>query len=132
MSNRPKVKGRRVGAEARHPIDPTPIRWARIRNTIADSSTTRTAPRPRGRVPCIWQARVYDGTLTALVSNHERVGWHISISHSGTRYPTWDELADAKERFVPDDVEMAMILPKREEYVNLHETCLHIWEVPNG
>lgn len=52
---------------------------------------------------------------------------HISVSAEG-RYPTWDELASARDRFAPD-VRMVMHFPTREEYVNLHETCLHLWEV---
>lgn len=73
---------------------------------------------------------VYDGTggLTAIVSRDEGL-WHVSVSHP-KRYPTWDELSSARERFVPDEITMAMYLPPRSEYVNLHDTCLHLWQAP--
>lgn len=52
---------------------------------------------------------------------------HISVSAKG-RYPTWDELASARDRFAPG-VRMVMHFPTPDEYVNVHETCLHLWEV---
>lgn len=55
---------------------------------------------------------------------------HISVSAEG-RYPTWDELASARDRFAPD-VPMVMHFPTRDEYVNVHETCLHLWEAEAG
>lgn len=72
-------------------------------------------------------ANAYDGstgchalvTLTGIK--------HISVSAKG-RYPTWDELTSARDRFAPD-VRMVMHFPTTEEYVNVHETCLHLWEV---
>jgi hypothetical protein len=54
--------------------------------------------------------------------------WHLSISHP-VRYPTWDEVADARYELVPDDVTMAMLLPPRDEYVNVHEHVFHLWQI---
>ena len=54
--------------------------------------------------------------------------WHISVAHP-SRYPTWDELADVRYALVPDDVTMALMLPPRLEYLNLHEFCFHLWQV---
>jgi hypothetical protein len=54
--------------------------------------------------------------------------WHLSIS-TPRRYPTWDEIADARYALVPDDVTMAMLLPPRAEYVNLHATTFHLHEL---
>ncbi|MFI4977566.1 MAG: hypothetical protein ACHQC8_02645 [Solirubrobacterales bacterium] len=83
-----------------------------------------------------YQREVHDGHLSVLVSR-EPHGWHLSISHRTNemrprpgRYPTWDEVADARYRFIPDEVTMAMLLPPREQYVNLHETTFHLNEVP--
>jgi hypothetical protein len=53
--------------------------------------------------------------------------WHLSIAHRD-RYPTWDEIHDARYRLVPDAVTMAMLLPPPDEYVNVHPNCFHIWE----
>lgn len=54
--------------------------------------------------------------------------WHLSISHPH-RYPTWDEIADARYALVPEDVTMAMLPPPPGEYVNEHESCFHLWQI---
>lgn len=61
----------------------------------------------------------------ALVTREPEL--HISVSHP-SRYPTWDELASARDRFGGPDFRMVMRFPPRDEYVNLHNTCLHIWQ----
>ena len=57
------------------------------------------------------------------------LSWHLSISHPD-RYPTWDEIHEARYKFVPNEVTMAMILPPKEEYVNMHKNCFHLYEIP--
>lgn len=57
------------------------------------------------------------------------IGWHMSIS-TPNRLPTWEEVRDARYAFVPNEVTMAMLLPPKEEYINLHAYCLHLYEVP--
>lgn len=69
------------------------------------------------------------GGCTILLSD-SHVGWHLSISHP-QRYPTWDEIAEARYKLVPDKVTMAMMLPPRDEYLNLHPNCFHLWQVDN-
>jgi hypothetical protein len=54
--------------------------------------------------------------------------WHLSIAHR-RRYPTWDEIADARYELVPGDVTMAMLLPPPDEYVNANEHCFHLWQI---
>lgn len=76
-----------------------------------------------------------DGVLSVIVSQdpHERFvdcyQWHLSIAHP-SRYPTWDEIAQARYDLVPDDVTMVMLLPPRREYVNVHKNCFHLHEAP--
>jgi hypothetical protein len=57
--------------------------------------------------------------------------WHLSISHPD-RYPTWDEIAEARYQLLPDEAFMVMILPPSAEYVNACETCFHLHEVPEA
>jgi len=81
-----------------------------------------------------FERQVHDGYLHVLVA-HEPKGWHLSISHEGRfgrlgRYPTWDDIADARYKFLPDEVTMAMLLPPRSQYVNLHDTTFHLHEIP--
>jgi hypothetical protein len=58
----------------------------------------------------------------------------MSISHRGEdlrpgRYPTWDEIFEARYEFCPENMMMVMSLPPLDEYVNVHETTFHLWEV---
>lgn len=80
-----------------------------------------------------YQQDVLDGHLTVMCGR-EPAGFHLSISHRTNnlkpgRYPTWDEIIDARYRFCPPEATMAMLLPPKAEYVNLHETCFHLWEI---
>ena len=57
--------------------------------------------------------------------------WHLSISHP-SRYPTWDEIKEARYQLIPNLVTVALVLPPQEQYVNLHPNCFHLSEVdPN-
>ncbi len=89
-----------------------------------------------------FQASVHDGVLSIIVS-HDGGMWHISVAHRAgwgdggkeilTRLPTWDELKWAKYGLVPVDVPMTLDFPRSTDpYVNVHETCLHLWEVPDA
>lgn len=98
-------------------------------------------PQVTAKLPGIraWQKDVADGHLTVLVGREpgpDGPMWHLSISHRTNearprpgRYPEWDEIAEARYQFIPDEVTVAMLLPPRSEYVNLHETCFHLWEI---
>lgn len=94
-----------------------------------------------------WQLDVYDGHLSVFVGREpadmenggRRILWHLSISHRTNeacpqpgRYPTWDEIREARERFIPDEVTVAMLLPPKAEYVNVHDTCFHLWQITDG
>lgn len=87
-----------------------------------------------------WQRDVADGHLSVIVGreldDEGALRWHLSISHRlcvppypPGRYPDWDEIAEARYRFCPDSLVMAMLLPPRSEYVNVHATTFHLWEV---
>jgi len=72
----------------------------------------------------------YRRGLKVVVSRDNDL-WHVSISHKN-RYPSWDEIHEARYGFVPDDCYMAMILPPKREYVNLHPNCFHLHELRKG
>ena len=54
--------------------------------------------------------------------------WHISVSHP-RRYPTYDEIKEARYEFTPNEVPMAMIFPPKKEFVNLHTNCFHLYQI---
>jgi hypothetical protein len=71
------------------------------------------------------------GNLIAMLG-YEHGRWHLSLSTKSKRYPTWDEIADARYDLVPREVaDMAMVLPRPEDYVNI-ANVFHLWEVRDG
>lgn len=93
-------------------------------------------PSPTGYPTAYYWRKVNSGTLWAIVADEPSAGgWHLSISfrdHRGepTRYPTWDEIAHARDALLPDDVGFVMHLPAAGEYVALHATTFHLHEYP--
>jgi hypothetical protein len=73
------------------------------------------------------------GAFTVLLADpssaefRETQRWHLSISHPH-RYPDWNVISDARYALVPNEITMAMILPPREEYVNIQKNCFHLHE----
>lgn len=53
--------------------------------------------------------------------------WHLSISRKN-RLPSYDDLKEARYRFMPDIEYVVQIFPPKKDFVNLHEYCLHLWE----
>lgn len=68
------------------------------------------------------------GPVRALVSK-DAGDWHISVSCED-RYPTWDEIKEARYDLLPDDIYMAQILPPKSEFVNIHPNTFHLWQIP--
>lgn len=69
------------------------------------------------------------GEVRACVTKDDGY-WHLSVSHP-RRYPTWDEIYTAWYDLIPDagQVEGAIILPRKSEYVNLHPNCFHVHQL---
>jgi hypothetical protein len=54
-------------------------------------------------------------------------GWdHVSISND-RRCPTWEEMCFSKDIFWPDTEACMQYHPAKQDYVNCHPFCLHIW-----
>jgi len=58
-------------------------------------------------------------------------GWHMSIAHD-KRYPHWREIHQARYELLPNNINMAMILPTPEEYINVHKNCFHLHQIPDN
>lgn len=54
---------------------------------------------------------------------------HVSLAYPN-RLPDWETVRMVKEAFFPEDIDACMILPRKDDYINLHEYCLHIWQLP--
>jgi hypothetical protein len=119
------MPSRRPGRALRLP----PAQWESV--TFGQSRALReTLPGFIGA----WTMRTKDGVIKAIAAD-EPMGKHLSVSFapkpgSTLRYPTWDELVEARYMFMPDNIDVVMHLPPRAEYVNLHDTCFHLHEHP--
>lgn len=56
---------------------------------------------------------------------------HFSMAHP-KRLPTWDELVDAKEKFLGVESKAIQVLAPRSEWVNIHPHCLHLFVCLDG
>ena len=72
-------------------------------------------------------AKAYMMNGCRIIVSNEPEGWHLSISRRD-RDPSWDEIATARYRLLPDVPEMKMVLPPLDEYVNLMPFCFHLHE----
>lgn len=68
-----------------------------------------------------------EGELT-IITSLDNGRWHLSISHP-KRYPTYDEIKEARYKYIADEITMAMFFPPKSEFVNVHANCFHLWEV---
>ena len=58
---------------------------------------------------------------------------HVSVSpRHKFRTPTWDDMCFLKDVFFDDEEEVYQIHPKKSEYVNFRENCLHLWRREDG
>ena len=92
-----------------------------------------------------YQCLVEDGHLSVFVGKEPNeagmLKWHLSISHRSSalvnrfghplpgRLPNWDEIKDARYRFMPDKIWVAQLLGPPEAYINCHPTTMHLHEV---
>lgn len=66
--------------------------------------------------------------MVAQEPHGAKMRWHLSISCQN-RYPTWEEIKDARYTLLPAGLTFAQILPPLTEYVNIHSNCFHLWEI---
>ena len=53
---------------------------------------------------------------------------HVSLSRK-FGFPTWLQILQVKDKWF-GDIDCMMVLPKKKDYVNVHDNCFHIWECP--
>ncbi len=51
---------------------------------------------------------------------------HVSVSCASC-IPTWEIMCQIKEIFFKDDEVAMQLHPKKEDYINNHPNCLHLW-----
>ncbi len=84
----------------------------------------------RGSPPLVPNSKWYTwGDVNVLIEQHKN-GWHLSIS-TPYRNPTWEEIKQARYDLLSHNITMAMVLPPTEEFVNIHNFCFHLYQIPN-
>lgn len=65
----------------------------------------------------------------SVVWGADEDGWeHVSVApFDHTVIPSWDDMCRIKDIFFEDEEIALQIHPKRSEYVNKVENCLHLW-----
>lgn len=53
--------------------------------------------------------------------------WHLSVSANHTL--GYYELKEIRYMFLPNGIHAAQIFPPREEFVNIHPNCFHLYEI---
>ena len=84
--------------------------------------------RMAGRSPVPGATRWESSSGCVAFAGVEGGRWHVSVSHP-SRVPSWDEMRTAREAMTPDEVTMAILFPPSAAYVNVHERCLHLWQI---
>lgn len=54
---------------------------------------------------------------------------HVSVApFNHKKMPSWDDMCKVKDMFWEDEDEVYQIHPKKSQYVNQIENCLHLWK----
>ena len=97
-------------------------------------------PRPRGewvedmkRQGCDF-IRAYETTcglkvISSLDTSEHGTLLHVSFSRRAD-LPSWEDVKEVKDYFFGDMRDAIMVFPRKELWINLHENCLHLWELP--
>ena len=74
--------------------------------------------------------RVPIGNKYAFVIASDGMGWeHVSVSMENVeRCPKWNEMCKIKDMFFEENEVVMQLHPKKSEYVNNHNYCLHLWK----
>lgn len=71
---------------------------------------------------------IFHTNETTVFCSIEGGMWHLSISHPN-RNPMYDEIKEARYKYMPDNINVAVLFPPIDEFVNLHSFCFHLWQI---
>jgi len=73
----------------------------------------------------------YHGVVLTVISS-DQGGWdHVSVSLKH-RTPTWAEMEYVRGLFFRDDETVMQLSVPRDETINVHPNCLHLWRPNDG
>ncbi len=68
-----------------------------------------------------------DGVRVQVVAS-DGLGWeHVSVSRKDKKLPNWNLMCKVKDIFWDDGDCVVQYHPPKEDYVNAHPGCLHLW-----
>lgn len=67
-----------------------------------------------------------EGWEHVSVTLHKMGKKKLEVVH---RTPTWQEMCFVKDVFWGEEEEVIQFHPKKAEYVNVHDFCLHLWKM---
>ena len=70
----------------------------------------------------------YEKQISIIITKDAGL-WHLSLSHP-SRLPVWDEIKNIRYKYLPNELTFSILLPPKEEYVNLDPNCFHLWQIP--
>lgn len=83
------------------------------------------------------QATIYGGTGTvtlggwtgSVIWSCEEGEWeHVSVCpYDHSIVPSWNDMCTLKDIFFDDEEVVLQFHPKKSQYVNIMENCLHLW-----
>ena len=70
--------------------------------------------------------------MRSISTTSDGAQWlHVSVSRSD-RLPSWIEISKVKDEFIGPDMPAYHCIPRKEDYVNLHRFCMHLWAPISG
>lgn len=80
-----------------------------------------------------WEHKI-DGltVMRSLSKTKDGRDWiHVSMSRR-SRMPTYDDLCKVKRDFIGEDKQAYQVFAKKEDHINIHSYCLHLWHPIDG
>ena len=74
----------------------------------------------------VWTRWNHADAFKPVFGNDENGYEHVSVDMK-ERDPTWGEMCQVKDTFWHDEEECYEIHPRKSEYINMRQHCLHIW-----
>lgn len=75
----------------------------------------------------VYETGIFEYKGKTILINKESGKWHLSVATNHTL--GYYELKEIRYKFMPNMMSVAQIFPPREEFVNVHENCFHLFEL---
>ena len=75
-----------------------------------------------------------NGWKGSVIWGMDEDGWeHVSVAPFDDEYtPTWADMCRLKDIFWKENEAVIQIHPRKREYINIRDNCLHLWRPTEG